>query len=88
MENYFVYILQSQKDSRFYSGQTNNLEKRIQDHNKGYSRYTKSFRPWKLFANKKYPSRKDAMALEKKLKNLKSTARRNEFIGKNEFVIL
>ena len=88
MENYFVYILESQKDNRFYSGQTNNLEKRIQDHNKGYSKYTKSFRPWKLFAYKKCTTRKESMALEKKLKNLKSTVRMNEFIIKNDFRIV
>ncbi len=39
---YFTYILQSEKDGRYYIGSTNNLENRLKRHNKGYSRYTKN----------------------------------------------
>ena len=82
---YFVYILQSQKDQRYYIGQTNNLEKRINQHNSGKSKYTKSFRPWNLIAFKKCDTRADAMRLETKLKNLKSHTRIMEFLVNNGF---
>ena len=32
---YFVYVLQSKKDGKFYTGFTNNLDKRIEKHNSG-----------------------------------------------------
>ena len=84
--DYYVYILQSQKDQRFYKGQTNNLQKRFQEHNQGKSNYTRNFIPWKLFAYKICETRRDAMRLEKKLKNLKSTKKLLEFINKNKFI--
>jgi len=50
--DYYVYILQSQKDLRFYKGQTNNLQKRFHEHNQGKSNYTRKYVPWELFAHK------------------------------------
>lgn len=32
---YIVYIIQSQKDNKFYTGLTNNLERRLSEHNQG-----------------------------------------------------
>ncbi|MBK8983578.1 MAG: GIY-YIG nuclease family protein [Ignavibacteria bacterium] len=40
MEKYFTYIIQSLKDESFYIGYTSNLEKRINFHNSGLSKYT------------------------------------------------
>ncbi len=80
---YYVYIIRSQKDGRFYIGQTHNLERRIEQHNQGQSGYTKKYLPWELFAYKTYETRKDAMRNEKKIKNLKSRKRVMEFIQRN-----
>jgi putative endonuclease len=33
--NYFVYILFSLKDHKFYTGLTNNIERRLEEHNRG-----------------------------------------------------
>ncbi len=38
---YFTYILQSLKDNRYYYGHTNNLENRVDQHNKGKVKSTK-----------------------------------------------
>ena len=84
---YFVYILQSQKDSRFYYGQTQNLEKRLLRHNQGKSSYTKKYLPWKLFAYKPCDSRSEAMKYEKMLKNLHSENKMREFINRHQFVV-
>lgn len=83
---YFTYIIQSQKNGNYYIGQTNNLNKRLADHNSGYSNYTKKFVPWNLYAYKEFESRKDAMDFERKLKNLKSRNRILLFIEKHQFV--
>lgn len=46
---WFVYILQSELDKRYYYGYTERdpLE-RLKEHNDGKSLYTKKFRPWKI----------------------------------------
>jgi len=82
---YFVYILKSDLDGRFYYGQTQDLTKRLEYHNKGYSGYTKKFRPWILFASKEVESRSEAIKLERKLKNLHSTKRLYQFIKTQHF---
>jgi len=69
---FYVYILQSEKDGRFYIGQTQDLGKRLAYHNDGHSRYTRKFIPWKIKYFKLCQTRSEAMALEKKLKGLKS----------------
>ncbi|RXG16152.1 GIY-YIG catalytic domain-containing protein [Leeuwenhoekiella aestuarii] len=49
MKNYFVYILKC-NDNSFYTGVTNNLEQRIDQHNSGVKRdsYTFKRRPVEL----------------------------------------
>jgi putative endonuclease len=42
----FVYVLQSAVDGRFYVGLTNDLQRRLSEHNRGKMKYTKAFRPW------------------------------------------
>jgi len=84
---YFTYILQSQKDGRYYYGQTQNLRKRLEDHKLGKSTYTKLFLPWKLFACKKCASRAEAMKFEKMLKNTHDVERMLKFIARHDFII-
>jgi putative endonuclease len=79
---FYVYILQSDKDGSYYFGQTNNLDDRLKRHNAGSEKYTSKKTPWKLFWYTKVSTRAEAMKLEKKLKNLKSTKRMMEFIDK------
>ena len=45
---YFVYVLKSDKDKKFYVGYTKNLRKRIEEHNKGIVKSTNHRRPFKL----------------------------------------
>ena len=45
---YYTYVLQSQKDGRFYTGYTVNLRKRLNEHNSNLSRYTKNRAPFRL----------------------------------------
>jgi len=68
---YTVYILKSLKNNRYYIGQTDNLEKRLKEHNSGKSRATKHGAPWTLMHKEIYDSRKEAMKRELKLKRIK-----------------
>jgi putative endonuclease len=45
---YSTYILRSKKDDSYYIGSTDNLEKRLRQHNSGKSLYTKGRKPFVL----------------------------------------
>ncbi|OGM30192.1 hypothetical protein A2630_03125 [Candidatus Woesebacteria bacterium RIFCSPHIGHO2_01_FULL_44_10] len=68
----YVYILQSEVNKRYYIGSTNNLRRRINDHNLGKSTYTKLTRPFKLVFSQKYDNISEARRIEYKLKKFKS----------------
>ncbi|HLC83845.1 MAG TPA: GIY-YIG nuclease family protein, partial [Bacteroidia bacterium] len=44
---YYVYILQSELNDSFYKGCTNDLERRLIEHNSGKEKSTKRYLPWK-----------------------------------------
>lgn len=73
--SYFVYILRTSSNT-FYIGQTNNLDKRLQEHqNKtGKSaKYIKYFSSCILVYSETYPSRTEAMKREWQLKKWTKT---------------
>ncbi len=51
---YFVYILQSLKDKRTYTGYTDNFERRFKEHNLGRSKATKFRAPFKLLFKEEF----------------------------------
>jgi putative endonuclease len=73
---FFVYILKSTKDNKFYIGQTNNLENRLLRHNSGKVTATRNRRPFILVYKEEYASRAEAMQREKYLKSLKGDLKR------------
>lgn len=68
---YFVYILESLVDQSYYIGVTNNLYRRLQEHNSGHSKYTKTKRPYKIVYSEGFYDIKEAYQKEKYLKSLK-----------------
>ena len=84
MENFFVYILYSKSANRYYIGQTNNIVDRLKRHNLGQVGSTKSYVPWELHFSLEVPTRKDAVKVERYLKNLKSRARIENWIHRKE----
>ena len=71
MDNfYYVYMLQSIKNKkRYYVGVTNNLERRLKEHNSGESIYTNSFKPWELITVVAFHSKEKALKFEIYLKS-------------------
>ena len=65
---YYVYAIKSLKREYIYVGLTNNLERRFSDHDKGYNRTTKPYRPFKLIYTEKFDTRSEARKREKYLK--------------------
>lgn len=68
-----LYILKSLKDQELYIGSTNNLRKRIAEHNSGKVFSTKLRKPFKLVYCEAYLSEKEARHREHNLK-LRSNA--------------
>lgn len=66
---FFVYVIHSKVDGRFYVGMTENVEKRLIQHNSGMTFSTKGYRPWILFFFEKYTTRDEARKREKYLKS-------------------
>lgn len=61
---YFCYILQSQKDKKFYIGSTSDLQKRLIYHNRGANVSTKYRRPLKLIYYEEYDKKEKATKRE------------------------
>ena len=68
---FYIYILESKKDKNLYIGSTRNLKQRVQEHNKGKNKSTKSRIPYKLIFYESYINKKDALKREKYLKTTK-----------------
>ena len=66
---FYTYILQSQKDSSLYKGFTENLEKRLVEHNLGKSKYTSSRMPWKIIYKEQFSNKEEAIKREKYFKS-------------------
>lgn len=65
---FYVYLLRSHKDKKFYIGFTANLKNRFIKHNKGEVFSTKSRIPFELIYFEGYRSLADARKREKNLK--------------------
>ena len=69
MKYYYVYILISEVDQKFYTGYTTDLKKRIENHNSGNVLSTKSRLPMKLLYWEGCLNQQDATKREKYLKS-------------------
>ena len=67
----YTYILKC-SDGSLYCGWTNDLEKRLQAHNKGIaSKYTRTRRPVELVYFETFETKQEAMSREYHIKQLK-----------------
>ncbi len=66
---YYTYVLQSQKDKQFYTGFTEDLKLRFEQHSKGLVESTKDRTPLKLVYYEACLDKSDAIKREKNLKS-------------------
>ena len=66
---YYVYVLLSEKDGKFYTGSTGDRVQRLEEHNRGYARSTKNRRQLKLIYYEACLNEEDATQREKYLKS-------------------
>lgn len=81
---FYVYIVKCQ-DKTYYTGYTNDLEKRIKEHNdnKRGARYTRYKRPVKVVWEKEYRYYKRAFLEEKRIKALTRQQKEELIDGKS-----
>lgn len=76
---YYVYLI-SCSDNSIYTGITNDIEKRIKQHNgvvKGGAKYTRTRRPVKILYFEKFETKSDALKREFQIKKLKKEDKLN-----------
>ena len=66
---YYVYLLRSDKDGNFYTGSTDDLKRRIAEHEAGYVKSTVSRKPLKLIYYEACLNEEDARMRERYLKS-------------------
>lgn len=75
---YWVYILKCE-GNRYYTGYTNNLEKRYKAHLNGTSKckFTRSFKPLNIAQSWAIPEKTQALKLERYIKKLSREEKEN-----------
>ncbi|MCL4641790.1 MULTISPECIES: GIY-YIG nuclease family protein [Olivibacter] len=69
MEIYYVYAIRSERDGRIYVGLSQNVEKRLNEHNEGRTKSTKGYIPWQLIYKEEVGNRLTARKREKYYKS-------------------
>jgi putative endonuclease len=72
MSYFYLYILKSKSSNKYYTGISQNPEVRLTYHNTIEKSYTSRYKPWEIVFTKEYSSKKEALAVEKKVKLWKS----------------
>ena len=65
---FYVYLLESLKTGDWYLGFTDDLQRRVEEHNKGFNRSTKPHTPWRLLYYEAHLNKFGALRREKYLK--------------------
>ncbi len=79
---YTVYILHSETIDRYYVGFTNNIVRRLEEHNRKKGKFTDAGIPWVLVYSETYDSKQEAMDREEFIKSRKSKVYIKELIAK------
>ena len=66
----FVYLIQSDNDpTKWYVGNTDDVARRLTEHNSGRSPFTSRYTPWQLRSTMEFADSYRAIAFEKYLKS-------------------
>jgi putative endonuclease len=69
MSNWCVYVLRSLKNGRHYTGSTDDIDRRLEEHDRGKTRYTRYAGPFELAYQEPAANRLDARRSERFLKS-------------------
>jgi putative endonuclease len=65
---YFIYVLKSINSDRIYIGSTDDIVRRLQEHNVGKVKSSKPFKPYALIYKESYTTRSEARGSNKKIR--------------------
>ncbi len=71
---FYTYILWSRKTGRFYVGHTEDLQRRLFEHNNNRTDSIKNRGPWELVYSEEFATRSEASRRERQMKRMKSHA--------------
>ena len=71
---FHLYILRSASTGKFYVGHTENLARRILEHNRNRTPSTRNRGPWELVYSEEFSTRSEASQREREIKGMKSHA--------------
>ena len=69
---YVLYILYSERLDHYYVGYTNDIERRLSEHNRMKGKYTDRGIPWELVYTEEYELKEKAQERERTIKSRKS----------------
>jgi len=79
---FHVYILRSLRNGKLYVGHTDNLQRRIEEHNTGRGgRFTRYQGPWELVHSEPHPDRPAAARRERFLKSIDGSQEKKRLAG-------
>lgn len=85
-EMYYFYVLYSLKDGHLYKGTTEDLTRRLKQHNAGRTPSTKRRRPLILLYFEVYEDKESAMQREKRSKSLEGGVQLKELLMDNSLL--
>ena len=66
---FYVYVIKSLSRNYIYVGLTNNVQRRLKQHNNGENKTTKAYSPVELILSEEFQTRKEAREREKYFKS-------------------
>ena len=78
---YLTYIIYSKSKDKYYVGYTHDLKLRLERHNSGWSKSTKSGISWELVYHEKFETKSEAIKRENEIKRKKSKKYIEELIN-------
>ena len=69
---FYTYIIQSEKTGKYYIGSSEDVQKRLQQHNWSRTPSTKTGIPWELVYTEEFETRSEAVKREYAIKKKKS----------------
>jgi len=69
---YYVYIIKSLIVTQYYIDSTEDLDRRLSDHNSGKVKSTKAYEPWEHVYSERFDAKSDTLKRERQIKSYKS----------------
>ncbi|MFA4967373.1 MAG: GIY-YIG nuclease family protein [Candidatus Margulisiibacteriota bacterium] len=79
---FYVYILKSENNGKYYIGCTKDIEKRIREHNSGKTKSIKAFLPYSVAYKEEFTNFSEARKRERFIKAQKSRKYIDELINR------